>query len=62
MDHNLNVDKIYNIRNILHVSAYKAISRCPFKKILREEIMYLRCTRNFFSHSVYKKGYMIMAS
>lgn len=31
MDHNLNFDKIYNIRNILHVSAYKAINRCPFK-------------------------------
>ena len=32
MDHNLNVDKIYNIRNILQVSAYKAINWCPFEK------------------------------
>jgi hypothetical protein len=35
MDHNLNVNKIYNIRNILHVSSYEAINRCPFKNTER---------------------------
>jgi hypothetical protein len=32
MDLNLNVDKIHNIRNILHFSVYKTTDRCHFMK------------------------------
>jgi len=29
-DHILNVYKVFNVKNVLHVSAYEAISRLPF--------------------------------
>jgi len=48
MDHNLNIDKIYNIRDILHVSAYKAVSRCPFKNIEKRNYVFTLHTQFLF--------------